>query len=154
MEEQYNEELKGRISKDGEYMMLKKQYETETSSLRSKMSKRVLGLLCLPFLMLVCGRKEPQKIIVNRCVVDSLTYVKMTNEIASLKEEVEVLKASLAPKSVTHIVQEGETLEDISMKYFNNRKRAKKIGIDNGIETKHNRRSIKPGSSLIIYLDK
>lgn len=152
VEEEFNKELKGRIAKDGDYMMLKKQYESETSNLKSKMSQRVLALLCLPFLTLVCGRNEPQKIIVQSSrTTDSLTIVKMNNELAILKTELNELKT---PKFILHTIQKGETLEDISLQYYKDKISAKKIAQENGLMDKKQRRRLKPGNILKITIDK
>ncbi len=139
LDDQYREVLRQRLSLEGDLSVASRQASSfRRRSRRFLTTSLLLGLVAL-WLWFYKQRPVVQQVQqVVRC--DSLDYYKNALDTYRMR----------SPREILYVIRENDVLEDLGMLFYNQKAAGYKIGQDNGITNKADRRQLHPGDTLRI----
>ncbi len=139
LDEQYREVLKQRVALEGEVAVAKK----TTAVYRGKSGRYLLalGLMTALAAWLWIYKQRP--------IVQKVQTIVQSDSLAYYREELDSYRQR-APKEIKYVIKDKDVLEDLGLLFYNNMTAGYRIGRDNGIDTRRERRRLTPGDTLVI----
>lgn len=139
LDEQYREVLKQRVALEGELAVANK----ATAAYRGKSGRYLLafGLMAALTAWLWIYKQRP--------IVQKVQTIVQTDSLNYYREELAAYRQR-SPREIKYVIKDKDVLEDLGELFYNSMTAGYRIGRDNGIETRQERRRLNPGDTLVI----
>jgi uncharacterized protein YbaR (Trm112 family) len=140
VEQKYEILLLQRLKTDGKHQLEKKSLQNDIAQAKDGRAKIWWSLLALPLLLLVC-RNAPPPVSKQKMAQKDSTIAQLTHRLDSLEH-----------RKVIYILQKGDRLSDLGMRFFHHLDSGYRIGRENGILSPEQWTHLKQGDTLRISL--
>ncbi len=139
-EQKYEILLLQRLKTDGKHQLEKKSLQDAIVQAKDRRTKIWWYLLALPLVLLVC-RNTPPPVSKQKMAQKDAVIAQLTHRLERLEH-----------RKVIYILQKGDRLSDLGMRFFNHLDSGYRIGRENGILSPEQWTHLKQGDTLRISL--